>query len=111
MKDWGRLEICSMAVISTGHIPEKDAKILERKYKDSGDVYEAEDHWINDLNIGTSEYGYFISVTSMKRRVKEAKNVEDWIKETLEFCLDVGVTWIHYDQDADTVDNLRVYDW
>ena len=111
MKDWGRVEICSMIVVSTGHIPEKAAKLLERKHRNSDDIYEADDHWINDLNIGTSEYGYFISVTSLGRRVKEEKDVEDWIKETYEFCAEIGASWIHYDQDADIVDNLRYYNW
>lgn len=108
MKNYGKVEIASMIIVSTAHITEKDAGILETKIKKEA-YAEDPDHWVNDIEILGSDYAYMISMSSLSLYDKE--KLPKWLRNAYEMCDQLGALWIMFDKDGLEVDGLESYDW
>ncbi|HED1766570.1 TPA: hypothetical protein R4W97_004735 [Klebsiella pneumoniae] len=95
------------AVISTAHISKDDAVLLtEASYNPRS---ESGRNWIH-----ANEYGYLIRITCDNQEWKQHLR-DDGISwptiENIEKVLNAGFECVHFDRDADIVDELIAWDW
>lgn len=111
MKAWGRIEVSTIATLSTGHIPSQDRDIIEDAIaNDNSDAYE-HTHWVRDLTWISYKYGYLVSGTSLRRVKKEnPDSLPDHFKEMAQMAEDLNLGWILFDVDGDIVDELVNFD-
>lgn len=94
-------------VISTAHISKDDAVLLtEASYNPRS---ENGRNWIH-----ANEYGYIIRITCDNQEWKQHLR-DDGISwptiENIEKVLNAGFECVHFDRDADIVDELIAWDW
>ena len=95
------LEICKMLTISTAHIKEETAKILEDHSSSLIDY---------DLVIyDKDEFGWWIHLPD--EDYKELHNVPDDLKVCLNLAVENGCEWLCLDCDGEVVDCLPTYEW
>lgn len=86
-------EIQQMLVLSTAHVTEETATMLDRA--------EA-----NFVRYGKAEYGWFIPILDDPQPDMPAD-----LQACVAYAKTHGCTWIMFDCDALTVDDLPTYDW
>lgn len=100
----GTLEICAAMVISTSHIDPKTLNKLDR-WQRAFYNWPA-NHWISKLNAGPTTYGYFFRA----RPEDMAEETPQCIRDAIEYAHARGISWVHYDMDADEAPDLKVYE-
>ncbi len=83
-----------MAVLSTGHLPQKEAVLVTKMLK-SGDLIgmEREEGWL--LHTRTSNTSDLLTALTY----------------ILGFAAGQGFVWVLFDRDAEPADEFEVYDW
>ena len=110
MKKWGRVEVATVATISTAHISQAELDILNDVYEHRTKEIEDPDHWINDLTWASHPYGYMVTTVGLIRRAKEKpEDTPRFLIEAAEFASDLGLAWIIYDRDGDSIDEMTNY--
>jgi len=111
MKAWGRIEVSTIATISTAHIPSKDRNIIEDAIaNENSDAY-SEGHWVKELTWISFEYGYLVSGRSLIRTKKENPEcLPDHFNEMAQMAEDLNLGWIMFDTDADVVEGLEEFE-
>lgn len=101
------MEITKMLTISTAHITQETAELLDKVCKDGGYsrliVYNKVAKYIG----GTEEYGWFIYC---KVGLPDLNVPEDLLK-VMCFARDNDCDWLCLDRDGDVVDSLDKYKW
>ena len=87
------LEIDRMLTLSTAHVTKGTAALL-----DAGKV---------DLASYKTEYGWFIHLPDFLSEY----DIPSDLKACAKFAKKHGCIWLHFDRDADTVDELSKYGW
>ncbi|HHT4259153.1 TPA: hypothetical protein ACTYZB_004820 [Klebsiella variicola] len=95
------------AVISTAHVTQADSEIFPQICFDP--ITDRGHNWIH----GT-EYGWIVRAGLTAGNWKEALRSEGitWPTiENIEMVVKEGFGVVHFDRDADVVDDLRTWDW
>ena len=88
-----KLEIHKMLTISTGHITEHDAKILEKG------------SWISD------EYCFILGTSEELVSHYEENGLSGSFLNCLKFARDNDCNYIRFDADGDEIEGLKIYEW
>lgn len=98
------LEIHKMLTLSTGHVRKSTAQLFELNTDDVPIFFEKKP-WGERDGDG---YGWFIPI------IKDEPfphTCPDELVKVREFAEAQGCTWIMFDRDADTIDDLPTWDW
>ena len=110
MKAWGKIELGSVATISTAHIPQDDLELLEAVLDKKSKIIEDREHWIHRLQWSTFDYGFMLGGWGIKNMLEEYRaSMPQFLVEAAELARDLNLTWIVYDSDGITVDGMT--DW
>lgn len=110
MRKWGRVEIGTVATISTAHISQDELDILNDVHEHRTREIDDPDHWINDLVWASHPYGYMVTTPGLIRRAKEKPDeTPRFLIEAAELASDLGLAWIVYDQDGETIEGMTNY--
>ena len=101
------MEINKMLTVSTAHITQETAELLDKICKDSTlsslIVYEKVCRYKNIQE----EYGWFIYCNV---NLADLKAPEDLLN-VICFAKDLGCAWLCFDRDGDILDYLETYNW
>ena len=92
------MEISKILTISTAHITEETARLLDLEPKNN-------DMWLTVYN--KSNFGWFMYV----HKDLDDRNIPDDLRKCLEFAKENDCDWLCLDCDADIVDGLDEYEW
>lgn len=110
MRDWGSVEVGTIATISTGHIPQEKINELERLLVQNEENNNPYDHWSRRINIANWNYGYLVNGGDLKRYSQTDKVLPKFLKELAELVADLNLQWICYDRDGDIVEGMTYYE-
>jgi hypothetical protein len=107
------LEIARMLTLSTGHITQETAQLLDeylrrREVEYDGDIEQNFD----GLSIyPRADYGWFIYISDAKDDVAEFSKLPADLQNVVEFTLDQDCNWLCLDCDGGGTDGLPLFDW
>ena len=94
------LEIAKMLIISTAHVSQETAKLLEGgDYKDVSEL---------PLMFTWGDYGWLIWADC---EPEEENGFPDDLQRCMDFSSKNGCAWLRLDCDGDQVDGLEYFDW
>lgn len=91
------LEMRQMAVLSTAHVSEATARMLDRRVGTK-----------DGLNGGITQYGYVLSVPDSAMR---DTNLPEDLLAVFALAKAQGADYLYLDRDGDTHPDLQVFDW
>ena len=105
------MEVISLPVISTNHLTKEVATLLTENC--------GRNPWVP---CAAWESGYFISLLGVEDKIQNGvdvpqclRDIASWLSGKALPCSNVDAkwtaTWVHFDQSADTVEDLPVYEW
>lgn len=111
MTNWGRIEVGTVATISTAHIPPDAAELLEAVHHDRSREVADPSHWINSLQWGSTLYAFMVHGHGLRRLITESvEGTPDFLLEAARLATDLNLAWLCYDQDGDEVEGMTSYD-
>lgn len=93
------LEIQKMIILSTAHITEQTAKLLDKEPEE------------NSMTISVykkSEYGWFLPIENISY---DTAAVPEDLKKVIAFAKDHGCSWLCLDCDGPILEYLDTYKW
>lgn len=94
-------EIHKMLVMSTAHVSEETAKLID-------EAYDRKHAWAPAF---ARAEGWLFYVGDENPVVKHGLDYPEEFAALFSFAMEQGCTWLMLDRDGDTVDNLPTFEW
>ena len=104
------MEMCKMLVLSTAHVSNDTAELLNRECERNAEYYKYAGMVVrpscSQLNCANTAFAWLVCVSGEH---DEAYPTD--LRKVLEFAKQHGADWVSLDCEGDTIDELETYDW